>query len=402
MIGVIWVILLTAACSGDPTSSRRAYRYDPDGMLVIRGKRTFIIGTYSLPDTTDPFGVLAQEGYNYVRVAPERKMLDGAQAHGLMTWITTGSLRADHVAEDSMRIRELVTRFKDHPALLCWEMEDEPAFTWHSAKPRIPSDPLIRTARLIKRTDPDHLIYTNHAPVNLVSTLRAYNPSTDIVACDIYPVIPHGILPTYALFPDGLQGDLLNPYISQVGEYTEKMKKVAGHKKPVFMVLQAFAWEMLKKPEERDPAMILYPTRDQARFMAFDAIVHGATGLIWWGSHYTPADASFRKDLESVTRELASLQEILSARNTDLPFITTYHEMGHSVDAGIERIVKKVNGTIYLITVNSDKNPVKVSLSGLNPFRSATVMGEDRTVPVEKGILTDSYKPFDIHMYKMK
>ncbi len=217
---LIAIMLLAAGCPGDPSSSEKAFRYDPDGMLVIRGQRTFILGTYHLPDTADPFGVLAREGYNYVRVTPEQKMLDEAQAHGLMTWITTGSLRPDHLAADSVRIRELVARFREHPALLCWEMEDEPAFTWHAATPRLPPAPLIRTAHLIKRTDPDHLIYTNHAPVNLVSTLAAYNPSTDIVACDIYPVIPHGIRPTYALFPDGLQGDLLNPYLSQVGEYT--------------------------------------------------------------------------------------------------------------------------------------------------------------------------------------
>ena len=52
-----------------------------------------------------------------------------------------------------------------------------------------------------------------------------HNPSTDIGAVDVYPVIPHGIKPSYALFPDGMQCDLLNPYISQVGEYVDKMKK---------------------------------------------------------------------------------------------------------------------------------------------------------------------------------
>ncbi|MEA3460824.1 MAG: hypothetical protein U9R49_03020 [Bacteroidota bacterium] len=393
-------MLLLAGCAGDPMQGKLV-DYATDGMLVINGKRTFIIGSYHHPKTSRPFFELARNGYNYTRVEASQVALDSARANHILTWMVTGSIQAGNESEDRARITELLNRFKNHPSLLCWEMEDEPAFTWNSADPRVRPEPLIETYQLIKQEDPDHLVITNHGPVNLVSTLATYNRATDIVACDVYPVIPHGIKPSYALYPDGLQGDLLNPYISQVGEYTDKMKRVVEYSRPVFMVLQAFSWEMLKNEEERDSTMILYPGYKESRFMAYNAIVHGATGILYWGSNYTPQPSAFISDLNKVTRELAGMQEILSAGNAEHNITKEYHELGYSVDTGIEMLVKEVEGKTYMLTVNSDKNPVKVSMTGLDKFAVAKVLNEDRTVVIEEGRLTDSYEPFDVHIYKL-
>ena len=387
-------------CTDNPFPQKQ-FTHDIDGMLVIDGKRTFIIGSYHHPKTNRPFEELAKHGYNYTRIDADPAALDSAQAHHVMTWIVTGSIQPGNEHEDRERIAQLVNGFKNHPSLLCWEMEDEPAFTWNSAEPRIKPELLIETYQLIKQEDPDHLVITNHGPVNLVSTLASYNRSTDIVACDVYPVIPHGIKPTYALYPDGLQGDLLTPYISQVGEYTDKMKRVVENSRPVFMVLQAFSWEMLKKEEERDTTMILYPSYKESRFMAYNAIVHGATGILYWGSNYTPQPSLFMDDLNKVTRELAGMQEILSATNAELNITKEYHELRYSIDTGIEILTKNVNDKYYLISVNSDKNPVKVSLTGLDKYKNANVLNENRTVPIEKGKLTDCFEPFEIHVYEL-
>ncbi len=375
--------------------------YEHDGMLVVDGKRTFIIGSYHHPKTSLPFNELAKQGYNYTRVEADQGSLDSAHANHIMTWMVTGSIQAGNEQADRERIAKLVNRFKNHPSLLCWEMEDEPAFTWNSAEPRVKPESLIETYQLIKQVDPDHLVITNHGPVNLISTLAGYNRSTDIVACDVYPVIPHGIKPTYALFPDGLQGDLLNPYISQVGEYTDKMKQVVEHSRPVFMVLQAFSWEMLKKKEERDSTMILYPTYGESRFMAYNAIIHGATGIIYWGSNYTPQPSPFMDDLNKVTMELAGFQDVLSAKTIAPNIKKEYHELMYSVDTGVEIMIKEVNGKRYMLTVNSDKNPVKVSFLGIKGFNSAKVLKEKRSISINENQFTDYYEPFDVHIYEL-
>ena len=402
------LLLLFISCnntekSSTKTGQKTALGYDTDGMLLVDGKRTFIIGSYHLPKTDTPFITLKENGFNYVRVGADKTQLEQAENNGLRVWIGTGVIRNDHEQEDSERIKKVVTEYKDYPALLNWEIADEPAFTWKSAEARIKPQAMIKTYNLIKSVDKKHLIYTNHGPVNLISTLQKYNPATDITAVDVYPVIPHGITPTYALYDDGLQGDLLNPYISQVGEYIDKMKKVAGAGRPVFAVLQGFAWEMLKKENERNPKMILYPTREESRFMAYNAIIHGAVGINYWGMPYTPQPSEYIDNLYKVTRELAAVQSVLSAPNQDLVIDKKYHELGYSVDTGVEILIKKQGGNIYLLTVNSDKNPVKVTLKGLpKEVKAAEVLEENRTLDIINGELTDMYKAFDTHIYKLR
>ena len=395
------IILLTAnSCNEKKSEARAKFSFDDDGMLLIKGERKFIIGSYHLPKTEDPFNTLASNGYNYTKVSDAAE-LNVAEENGLHAWIYTNSIKNEKKEEDEKRITSLVNEFKDHPALLFWEMEDEPSFTWNSAAPRISPEQMQETFDFIKQIDPDHLIITNHGPVNLISTLKKYNSSTDLVAVDVYPVIPHGIVPSYALYPDGLQGDLLNPYISQVGEYVDKMKNVVHDSKPIFMVLQGFSWEMLKPEEERDTSMILYPTYEESRFMAYNAIVHGANGIIYWGTNYTPQPSPFMDDLNLVTMELAEMQEVLASPTIDLNIKKEYHELMYSVDTGVEIMVKKAGGKTYLLTVNSDKNQVKVTLDGLINFKVASVLKENRTIKIENGKLTETYKPFGVHIYEL-
>lgn len=395
------LILLISGCSSQKNIDRKIH-WDFDGTMVIDGRRTFIIGTYHLPKTDKPYETLAINGFNLVHVPVEKQALDLARANNIKAWITTGYIKNSSDKKSEAHIQNIIDHYKDHPSLLFWEMADEPAFKWNHAEASITPEPLINTYKYIKTFDTDHPVYTNHGPVNLISTLQKYNPSTDVVACDIYPVVPHDIKPTYALYPDGFQGDLLNTYISQVGEYTDKMKKVTRNSKPLFMILQAFAWEMLKPEAERDSSKVLYPTYEQTRFMAFNAIVHKANGVIYWGSSYTPQSSEFMDNLYKVTRELSGMKEILAAKTVFPDIRKTYHELRYSIDTGVEILAKELDGTLYLLTVNSDKNPVRISISRLNGFNKAQVLHEDRELEISNGEITDDYKPFDVHLYKLE
>ena len=234
----------------------------------------------------------------------------------------------------------------------------------------------------------------------MVSTLQSYNAGADIVATDIYPVIPSGIRELYALWADGQQGDLLNPYLSQVGQYAAKMRAVAGPRRAVFTVLQAFAWENLRE-KDRDPKMILYPTRQQLRFMAWQSVVAGVNGLLYWGLSNTPPEAPLWNDLKTVTQELNELKDALAARTGTLKPQLMYHDTGHSLDRGIEWIVKPSKRGMILIAVNADKSPVEVTFSGLKCFQHCEVLFESRTVNWKAGKLYDKFAPFDTHVYRL-
>lgn len=395
---LISAVILMISC----TNQKHSITYpEGDNMPIVNGKRTFIIGSYHHPKTEHPFKTLAENGYNYVRVNADSLALDKAGEHKLNAWVYTTIFANEDSEKAKEKLAALVNQFKYHPALLYWEIEDEPAFIWNSKEARVSPEQMQNAYNIIHENDDKHSVITNHGPVNLISTLRHYNSSTEVVAVDVYPVVPQGILPSYALYPDGLQGDLLNPYISQVGAYIDKMKTVVDNSKPVFAVLQGFSWEMLKPEKERDTTMILYPTYEESRFMAYNAIIHGAHGILYWGTNYTPQPSPFMDNLNKVTKELSEMQEVLVAPTIDLNIKKEYHELRYSVDTGVEYITKEVDGETYLISVNSDKNPVKVTFSGLNKFNKAEVLTENNSLNISDGKLTNEYLPFGVHIYKL-
>jgi hypothetical protein len=372
---------------------------ESDGMISVAGRRRFWLGLYQLPRIPDAWRAAADAGFHVVRVSPAE--LPEARRHGLYGWIALGSIRPGREAEDEARIRKIVEQAKHDPALLFWETEDEPTFVWKKpGELRIPPEQLIRTRRFVEKLDREHPFYLNHSPTNLESTLRKYNEAADIVATDIYPVIPHGIRELYALWPDGRQGDLLNTYISQVGQYADKMRRVAGPGRAVFMVLQAFAWENLRE-KDRDPRMVLYPTRDQTRFMAYQCAVHGVNGILYWGLEYTPADAPVWSDLERVGSEFRELASELAERPLKMALKLEYHDTGHSLDRGIEWILKPSRGGAVLIAVNADCNPVEVTFRGLERFREARELFTRCAETVRTQELRARFEPFGVRIWRL-
>ena len=402
------LISALASISGAAGAAPLTTAYEDDGMVTVNGKRTFIIGSYHYdvkqpepPSREQLLREAAAMGFNLVRAGQSREELDALEAAGLMGWVTVGVLDLDKRQESEELLREKLDEIKERPALAFLETRDEPAWTWREAGARISAETFAQTYPIFREVDPRHLIYTNHAPVNLVKNLQAYNAGTDIVAMDIYPVSPGGLRPMFALFDDGCQGDLNNNTISQVGEYVDKMRRVAGPHRPLFMVLQAFAWEMLRDEPERDPSKVLYPTFHESRFMAFQSIIKGANGILYWGSRHTPLDAPFRADWKRVIQEIKALAGPLAARRAPVGVQVDYYETGHSVDDGVQFLAKEHNGRLFLMTCNADRYPCKASLSGLGAWTTCAVRNEDRELPVVEGTITDMWEAFDVHVYEL-
>lgn len=412
LLGVSLAVGLHAASAGAQTGS---VAYDDDGMITVNGQRTLIIGSYHPAQGDRPYGELAEAGFNFVMAGPDRERLDAVHRAGMMACVTVGTLDLEDRDGSAQALKERVNAVKDHPAVAFLETVDEPAWDWMKATARVPAEALVEAYPIIKEAAPHALIYTNHAPTNLVSTIRKYVPGTDVVACDIYPVNPGGILHSFALFADGLQGDLNNEHISQVGEYVDKMRRVTGPDRPLLMILQGFAWEKLVEAAgnsrfgpEFSGALIAreekvqYPSYAQSRFMAFQSLIRGANGIIYWGHAYTPQPSQFWTDLKRVVREVADLSAPLAARAADVPLAIEYHEMGHSVDDGVQTLVKEHDGALYLFTCNADKNPCRATISGLDGWTAVEVLNEDgRALTLEDGSFTDTWKRFDVHIYRL-
>ena len=373
---------------------------DDDGMLIVGGKRRFVLGLYDLPKAAEPWKEARAAGFDVVHVRGAEQEFARARDAGLRTWVSLGSIGEKNQAADEERIRGIVARFRDDPALLFWETEDEPAYMWKSRAARIAPPQIVRTHDFVRALDPAHPLYLNHAPVNLEDTLRQYNGGAEIIATDIYPVIPHGIREEYALWPDGQLGDLLNSTISQVGAYADKMRRVAGAGRAVFMVLQAFAWEDLRK-EGRDPRMVLYPDGAQMRSMAYQAIIHGANGLLYWGLASVPATATVWNDLRATSGELARLAPELAGRQVKLRLRIEYRDTGHSLDRGIEWTARPSGSGVLLLCANADRNPVEARFEFQERFRRCERLGTNHEVRLERGAMEDSFAPFEAKAYRL-
>src|SRR5690606_7843518 len=133
----------------------------------------------------------------------------------------------------------------------------------------------------------------------------------------------------------------------------------------LFMVLQGFAWEKLIEASRNSnfdenfagpliarEEKVQYPTYAQTRFMAFQSLIKGANGIVYWGHAYTPQPSQFGDDLKRVVREVADLSGPLAERAAPAAVDVEYHEMGHSIDEGVQWLAKEHEGKLYLFTCN--------------------------------------------------
>ncbi len=401
-IGILLILLLVSQTVLVVKGQGINPAFDADAMIRMDGKRIFVLGLYQKPKVQDGYAAMAREGYNLVSLSADSRMLDSARVAGIKGWITLGTIDSTQRTKSWIPIKQKIEQLRSNPALLAWEIADEPSFSWNSSELRIVPKLMKETRDSIRSADISHPIYLNHAPVNLVETLKQYNGSNDLTACDIYPVIPSGIKPMYALNADGFQGDLTNTTLSQVGDYVDKMRTVCGPNRPLLMVLQGFAWEMLRPVAERDSSKIRYPTFNESWFMAWDAILHGSNGLIWWGTAYVPENHPFLGDLAKVSTQLSSIQDVLTLPDLHHPIRINYVEMGHSINKGIEVKIRKSKDTIWILTANTERYPVRAELFTEFTAEVADVLFENRRINLHQTKIADDYQPYQVHLYKLR
>jgi hypothetical protein len=413
------------------------------GALAVNGAPFFPIGLSNPPPSASktPAGrngldEVATNGVNVVRtgiqnwsvefvdgqIASEKQTHAAAAAHGLRCWLWLGDTPdlPAHVAGQPPSVNEqlltkIVTAFRGDPALLAWKGYDEPRNPFRGAN-WIRPEGLIRAYQKIKSLDPQHPVVIIQAPRSPVSDLIPYRPAFDVTGVDIYPVS----------YPPQVHSDLPNKDINIVGELARKTDQAAGTK-PFWMTLQiAFSGVI---PTDSDPSTVpRFPSLTQERFMAYEAIVNGARGLIFFGGHLTtvmtPGDAAsgwnwtfWRRVLRPVVSELASpdLQPALVAPTVAAGVTTQPH------NSDIELVTRRTATHLYVIAVRTGSATSLVGFAGLPNKRDGTPLtkGEvlfeyvqqplpppvdghqvPRPVSVSNNGFRDWFAPHDAHAYR--
>jgi hypothetical protein len=232
----------------------------------------------------------------------------------------------------------------------------------------------------LRQQDPAHPVWMNHAPRNQLRDLSLFNQAADIVGCDIYP----------APWSTNTHTDLPVKTLAAVGAYTNRMQ-AASPTKPVWMVLQGCGWADLDaNASEETIRLKRRPKFKETRFMAYDAVVHGARGILYWGTSYIEKDSEMWEDLLRVAKEMSDLQPVLSAPDADLAVSVEIGPTWASVEQAVEVLPKRVKGKTWFVVVNEYHEPLSYTITGMDALDGIMYsdQADAREVTVKHGSLT--------------
>ncbi len=353
--------------------------FDRQGRAIVDGKPFFPLGMYWSAVTTNKIETYAKGPFNCLMPyhAPNSKdLMDLCHAKGLKViysvkdiysgtrWAPKG-IKTE--ADETRYIKDRVNRFKNHPALLAWYLNDELPLTM---LPR-----LAARRDLMEKLDPGH---PGWSVLYQYKSIREYMPSFDVVGTDPYP-IP-------------------SKPAAMATEWTKKTVRGTLGCKPVWQVPQAFNWAAYRKtPEEK--AKCRAPTEAELRSMCWQCIANGANGLVM----YSFFDLEKRPNGEEFERRWAECCRVGEEIRAQFPVLLSAEGDGRLIVTGVSHMkpdddwkgpkhpvsargwVK--DGAEYVLVVNGYEKElhVTVGLAGLGRTAAESVFGpEPKLVPREK------------------
>jgi hypothetical protein len=393
------------------------------GNLLVGGKPVFPLGLSDPPPlgSTAPSGLdawaeIAGAGVSFVRnytvwkaagvgeqMIAVSQELDAAPKHGLQLWLALAGV--DNDLSKQALLDRIVNTFKGHPGLGVWKGADEPA---HG---HVPAAGCVAVYHHLKQLDPGHPVVLIEAPRGpgptrqspdrplTVAAVQPYAAACDIHGIDIYAIPPGA----------HAGGPPINTDISVVGDMTTIIAR-ATQRKAIWTTLQ-IAWTGVLPPRP-----VVFPTLQQARFMAYDAIVAGARGLFFFGGHLKQAmNAADRAKgwnwsyWSNVQHPL--LQELSDPDHTRALTARVIQPGVKANAADIALSTRSTDGFLYLIAIRkSSTTTARVRFSGLPAgITEATVLAHPggnpaRHLSVASGAFTDPspFAPHNARVYRFR
>jgi hypothetical protein len=325
-----------------PAGSRVAF--DAAGIAQVNGQPFFPIGlyTYHLDET-----VLAEMRalqFNTILNGFRPDQLDTIREHGLMAVCHTGD--------------EWIAAARHHPALLAWYLFDEPE--GHGRSP----EEMRRAYLRMKEIDATHPVGLCHF---LYEALEDYREARDFSITDVYPVTANRDVP------------LLN-----VGIHTAQARATNRNGGPNWTCIQVFGGP------DTEGGKWAQPTPREVRAMTFIALVHGATGILYFS--YWPKAPETWRSLGDLNRDLRSMVPWLVAEGEEL-------ETGVS-NRAIHVRARRIGEGGIAIAVNTTPEAVDSALfvrgTGTRPARR---LFEGETILIARSNIRDHFGPYQERVY---
>ncbi len=324
-----------------PAGKRPRVYIDAHRRTVVDGKPFFPLGFYFGTLKEEDIEMMAEAGFNCAMpyafsampLDKAGELLDMAQRHGVKVIYSVKDLYkntkyapgkgVNGFADPDAAVTAVVQRFRTHPNVLAWYLNDELPVTMRND--------LEARYELVRRLDPDHPTW---AVLFQVDELAEYRHTCDVLGTDPYP--------------------LPQKPVAMAGEWARKTSRAGAA--AVWQVPQAFDWATYHKDE--NPSKYRPPTYEEIRVMTYQALIGGAKGLIYYSFFDLQRDhLGFQtrwKDLARIGGEMLDLMPALLAADPPPPEVSV---------SGPEWTVRRDGNRVWVLVANPEPKPVTMRLA---------------------------------------
>ena len=217
---------------------------------------------------------------------------------------------------------------------------------------------------------------------------ETYVKGGDIVSFDVYPVA-------------GLNRKDSENYLWYVPKGVDRLRKWTGGKKPTWNCIECTQIDGEKKA-----------TPTQVRAEVWMSLIHGSKGLIYFVHQFKPKfdehalldDPEMLKEVTAINGQIHSLAPVLNSPTVaNAVDVSALSETAHLDRQPIDVMAKRQGKSLYLFAVGMWNGTSKATfaLRDLPGVAQAEVVGEGRTVAVKDGRFIDTFKPYEVHIYRL-
>jgi hypothetical protein len=289
---------------------------------------------------------------------------------------------------------------KDDPTIIAWMHNDEPdnAQRIRGEKgygpPILPSK-IIEDYNKRKAADPSRPVLLNLGQGvawdnyigrgvrrNHPEDYPEYVQGCDIASFDIYPAChDHADIAGKLWYvPDGVA----------------RLKKWAGPERRV--------WNCIECTHISNPNAKATP--HQVKAEVWMSLIRGSQGIIYFVHQFKPtfieagllADSEMLAGITAINKQIQELAPVLNS-----PTITGAVTVEtSSPEVPVETLVKRAGGHLYIFAAAMRPGKTTATFTLAEPTgANLEVLGENRTLPIHNGKSTDTFQPWDVHLYRL-